>query len=53
MSLILIMNILNGQKSSKFVIMVKKKNYTFDYNLGPHAKIYNFYYNMGHVWFQY
>jgi len=31
----------------------KKQNYTFDYNLGPHAKKYSFYYNMSHVWSQY
>ncbi len=24
-----------------------------DYNLGPHAKNNNFYYNMSHVWSQY
>jgi len=30
-----------------------KNNYTFDYNLGAHAKKYSFYYNMGHVWSQY
>jgi len=30
-----------------------KKIYTFDYNLGPHAKIYSFYYNVSHVWSQY
>jgi hypothetical protein len=29
-----------------------KKNYTFDYNLGPHVKIYSFYYNMSRVWSQ-
>ncbi len=30
-----------------------KKNYTFDYNLGLHAKKYSFYYNMSYVWSQY
>ncbi len=52
MLLILIQNIFNGKKSSKFVIMVRT-NYTFEYNLGLHAQIYIFYYNMSHVWSQY
>jgi hypothetical protein len=51
--MILNLNVFNGQKSSKFAIMVKNNNYTFDDNLGPHAKKYSFYYNMSHVWFQY
>jgi hypothetical protein len=50
--MILILNVFNGQKSSKFVIMVLKI-YTFDYNLGSHEKICSFYYNVNHVWFQY
>ncbi len=40
--LILILNVLNGSKGSKFVIMVKNKRCKFDYNLGLHAKNYNF-----------
>jgi len=30
-----------------------KQNCTFDYNLSPHAKNNNFYYNMGHIWSKY
>jgi hypothetical protein len=52
MLLILIMNVLNCQKSSKFDIMVLKNNYTFDYNLGFHD-FFNYYNNMNHVWSQY
>jgi hypothetical protein len=38
MLLISILNVLNGQKSSKFDVMVKNK-IIHDYNIGPHAKI--------------
>jgi hypothetical protein len=38
MLLILILNIFNGKKSSKFVIMVKNKIIDLIYNLGPHVK---------------
>jgi hypothetical protein len=34
-------------------LIIKKQKYTFDYNLSPHAKNNNFYYNMGHVLSQY
>jgi hypothetical protein len=45
MLLIVILNVFNGQKISKFIIILKKI-YTFDYNLSPHAKKKKNNYNM-------